>query len=363
MVGTIKTKTTGGMATHTQELVENLRNLNVKIFYYKTNPHNIYFKIFDYFIKISKRTIGLSIKLLKNANNVDIVHVQASGPIGGFLPAITSAFWKKILNFKLIVTFHYSQTESFLKNYPNISRFVLERIDNFIVVSKRQRDYITSIIGKKYYAKITVIPNGYNPKKLRVIEKREARNRLNLQLNYKIILNIGLLFEKKGQKHLINSSKELICIKKYNDLKCFIIGQGPLLNQLQQQINENKLENHVKLVGFVSLEDLNLYLNSADIFVLPSLHEGNPTVMFEALSLGLPFVGTDVGGIPEIITSDVYGLLVKPSNLQQLTEKIIKALEKDWDTQKIRKYAEQFAWKNIAKQTVDVYEKLVNISK
>ena len=358
MIGTVKTKTTGGMATHTQELVE---NLNEKIFYYKINPYNIHSKIIDYFIKISKRTIGLSIKLLKDANNVDIVHVQSSGPLGGFLPAITSAFWKKTLNFKLVVTFHYSQTESFLKHYPNISRFVLERIDNFIVVSNRQREYITSIIGKQYYDKITVIPNGYNPKKLIVIEKKEARKRLNLQLNNKILLNIGLLFEKKGQRYLINSLKELICIKKYNDLKCFIIGQGPLLNQLQQQINENKLENHVKLVGFVSLEDLNLYLNSADIFVLPSLNEGNPTVMFEALSLGLPFVGTDVGGIPEIITSDEYGLLVKPSNSQQLTEKIITALERDWNTQKIRKYAEQFTWKNIAKQTVDVYEKLVNV--
>lgn len=358
MVGTVQTNTTGGMATHTQELVENLKNLNEKIFYYKINPYNVYSKILDYFIKISKRTVGLSVKLLKDVNNVEIVHVQASGPIGGFIPAITSAFWKNILNFKLIVTFHYSQTESFLEHNPNISRFVLERVDNFIVVSNRQRDYITSIIGKKYFDKISVIPNGYNPKKLRVIEKKEARKRLNLPLNYKILVNIGLLFEKKGQKYLINSMKELISIKKDNGLKCFIIGQGPLMNQLKQQINENKLENHVELTGFVSLEDLNLYLNSADIFVLPSLNEGNPTVMFEALSLGLPFVGTDVGGIPEIITSDDYGLLVKSSDSKQLTEKIIIALEKDWNNQKIREYAEQFTWKNIAKETLKIYNKV-----
>ena len=187
-----------------------------------------------------------------------------------------------------------------------------------------------------------------------------ARERLHLQLEDKILVNIGLLYNKKGQKYLINSMNELTNVKKYSQSKCFIIGQGPLFKKLQKQINENHLDKHVKLLGFISLEDLNLYLNSADIFVLPSLDEGNPTVMFEALSLGLPIIGTNVGGIPEIITSDEHGLIVEPSNSKLLTENIIKALEKDWNDQKIRQFAEQFTWINIAKQTAEVYTKLLN---
>jgi len=359
MIGTVQTKITGGMATHTQELVENLKNLNINILFYKINSRKIYNRFFDCLKKIFKRTIGVSLKLLKDSKKVDIVHVQASGPIGGFLPAIISAFWKKILNFKLIITFHYSQTESFLNQYPNISRFVLERIDNFIVVSKRQRKFISSILGDKYYDKISVIPNGYNPNKLKVINKKEARKKLNLKSNSRVLLNIGLLFEKKGQKYLIQAMEKIVDIKEYSDVNCYIIGQGPLLNELQLQIDKYNLKNHINLPGFVSIEELNLYLNSADIFVLPSLNEGNPTVMFEALSVGLPFVGTNVGGIPEIIISDEYGFIVEPSNPKQLIDKIIKALKKSWDNEKIKRYAAQFSWKNIARQTKEIYEKII----
>ena len=70
--------------------------------------------------------------------------------------------------------------------------------------------------------------------------------------------------------------------------------------------------------------------------------EGNPTVMFECLGCGKPFIGTKVGGIPEIIVSDDYGLLCEPANSEDLAEKILIALDKEWDEEKIRNYAKQF---------------------
>ena len=77
--------------------------------------------------------------------------------------------------------------------------------------------------------------------------------------------------------------------------------------------------------------------------------------MFEALGVGLPFVGTTVGGVPEIITSEDYGLLCPPADPECLAEKILTALEKNWDREKIRKYAEQFTWENIAKSVLNIY--------
>ena len=87
------------------------------------------------------------------------------------------------------------------------------------------------------------------------------------------------------------------------------------------------------------------------------MSEGNPTVMFEALGVGLPFVGTAVGGVPEIITSEDYGLLCPPADPECLAEKILIALEKEWDREKIRKYAEQFTWEEIAKRVINIYLK------
>ena len=89
------------------------------------------------------------------------------------------------------------------------------------------------------------------------------------------------------------------------------------------------------------------------------MSEGNPTVMFEALGVGLPFIGTKVGGIPEIITSEDYGLLCEPANPEDLAEKILIALEKKWDKEKIRKYAQQFTWDNIVKQALKAYIKVL----
>ncbi len=105
-------------------------------------------------------------------------------------------------------------------------------------------------------------------------------------------------------------------------------------------------------------EILPLWMNACDIFVLPSLSEGNPTVMFEALGFGKPFVGTKVGGVPEVITSKDYGLLVEPGNSQDLAEKIEVALNKNWDREKIANYAEQYRWENIAEQIMKIYHNL-----
>jgi glycosyltransferase involved in cell wall biosynthesis len=81
--------------------------------------------------------------------------------------------------------------------------------------------------------------------------------------------------------------------------------------------------------------------------------------MFEALGCGKPFVGTNVGGIPEIIISEDFGLLCKPANPKDLTEKILIAIDKKWEYKKIMKYADQFTWNNISKVTIKAYEKVL----
>ena len=140
---------------------------------------------------------------------------------------------------------------------------------------------------------------------------------------------------------------------------CYIGGSGPLKDTLQRQIQDLQLADCVKLVGYVPGGLLPVWMNASDLFVLPSLNEGNPTVMFECLGCGKPFVGTDVGGVREIITSDDYGLLVKPASVQDLAEKLLIALDRDWDNEKIASYAQQYSWGNIAKKVVRIYNEFL----
>ena len=100
-------------------------------------------------------------------------------------------------------------------------------------------------------------------------------------------------------------------------------------------------------------------MNACDLFVLPSLNEGNPTVLPEALGCGKPFVGTKVGGVPEVITSDESGLLVEPADPEDLAGRILIALDREWDREKILTYAERYTWENIAKEIMGVYEQIL----
>ncbi|MBE9593771.1 MAG: glycosyltransferase, partial [Proteobacteria bacterium] len=99
-----------------------------------------------------------------------------------------------------------------------------------------------------------------------------------------------------------------------------------------------------------------------DVFVLPSLRESFGVVQIEAMACGKPIVATRNGGSEEIITSEDYGLLCGPANPEELAEKILIALDKEWDGEKIRGYAERFRWENIVKEIVKVY-KAVNDSR
>jgi len=115
---------------------------------------------------------------------------------------------------------------------------------------------------------------------------------------------------------------------------------------ISSQINYLQVKPHAEIP---------IWMNACDVFVLPSLRESFGIVKIEVMACGKPVVATYNGGSEEIITSEDYGLLCEPANPEDLAEKILIALDKEWDDEKIRKYAERFTWEDIAKEIVKVY--------
>jgi len=148
-------------------------------------------------------------------------------------------------------------------------------------------------------------------------------------------------------------------IKKYKNVLCVIVGGGVLRDKLEKQVSNMGLSDFILFAGEKKHGEIPLWMNACDIFVLPSLNEGNPTVMFECLSCGKPFVGTEVGGIPEVIISGDYGLLCKPGEPLELARQLSAALGIIWDNKSIKDYAEQYTWKNIARKHVNIYEEVL----
>ena len=301
---------------------------------------------------------GLGDKLAKKfakfilANNLefDLIHAHFTWPDG-----YTAVKLGKKFNVPVVITLHENH-DWLLEEYKSRNEKIYwtwKNADALIRVNQKDVPLL-----KAFNTNVFSIPNGFNPGRLPIMDKLTVREHLKLPVNSEVIFTLGALVERKGFHYLIEAMKTIV--KKRNDILCFIGGSGPLKDKLQQQINEFRLQNHVKLLGFVPDDKLKYWMNAADIFILPSLSEGNPTVMFEALGVGLPFVGTTVGGVPEVITSEDYGLLCPPADPECLAQKILIALEKDWNREKIRKYAEQFTWEDITQRILKgVYLKLI----
>ncbi len=233
--------------------------------------------------------------------------------------------------------------------------YVLNSANCVITVSNSNLECIKKLDVK---TPVKVIPNGFRPDLFYPKNSEECKKILELPSDKKAILTVGNLVEIKGHKYLIEAMNEVV--KHRKDVLCIIVGSGKLKNKLEKQIKKLKLEDHVRLVGGKTHDEIPIWMNAADLFVLPSLNEGNPTVMFECLGCGKPFIGTKVGGEPEIITSEDYGSLTEPADPEEFAEKILIGLDREWDYEKISEYAKQFTWENVAKNILEVYKTVLN---
>ena len=168
-------------------------------------------------------------------------------------------------------------------------------------------------------------------------------------------MKIGFLHKVKGHEILIEAAK-ILFNKKYKNVKIYIIGDGPEYNKIMKKIKNYNLDEHVILIGAIDHQQIPQWINLANFFVMPSLNEGMPTALLEALSCGKPFIGSNVGGISEIINSDNIGLLVPPGDPNKLANALETAILKTWDYQLISSHVRKYSWQNISKKIIETYQ-------
>jgi len=148
----------------------------------------------------------------------------------------------------------------------------------------------------------------------------------------------------------------------HKNFQLWIVGDGPLRGVLEEMVKDLQLENHVLFQGWCNKLTLKEYYDSADIFVLPSIDEGMPNVLLEAMAMGLPLVATKISGSEELVTEGKNGFLVPPKDPEKMAEALGALIENDAARAQMaiesRKKADQFGWKEVAES----YNELVKLA-
>ena len=194
-------------------------------------------------------------------------------------------------------------------------------------------------------SKIDVIPNGidverFNPEK----NTTDIRKEFSLEDDDIVIGFIGRIVPAKGLEYLLNALPYLK--EEFKSIKLLIVGEGSLVEKLKESAKKNNIFDNILFTG--RRRDIPEILASINIFVMPSIAEGLPNALLEAMAMGKPIVTTEVGGIPEIVKNGFNGLLVPPRDTLSLSKAIKELISNDRLAAKLGQAARDLVHDNLS---------------
>ncbi|MGO9613014.1 MAG: glycosyltransferase [Dissulfurispiraceae bacterium] len=203
--------------------------------------------------------------------------------------------------------------------------------------------------------RIEVIYNGIDLTRLDSLSSREElRKQLGLDPTWFYLVFVGSLVERKGIEYLIKAVKET----RVDKLCLLILGKGELMDRVRAS-TEN--DQRFKVLGFKS--NAVEYIKASDLLILPSIYEGLPNVILEAMAVGTPVIATNIYGVPELIDNYANGILVSPRNSRQLTLAIHHMIDNPIASKKFvntsRVLVRSFDLDRMVKRYQDLYSTLI----
>lgn len=253
-------------------------------------------------------------------SKTDIIHVHISDG-GSLVRKAIIATTALIFNKPVLMHAHGAEFQVTYSKLPKLAQLVFSKIfrrcDDFIVLSKTWQEYYINNLGLNE-KQVIVLPN---PTEL----PAQIPNRTNTSsIKFGFFGRVG---SRKGTFDLIKAFAEIPQSLKQG-CELIIAGDGDI-EEARRLVENLNLTNHVQLLGWIDSQTRDKLLANIDVFVLPSYNEGLPMALLEAMGWGLPAIVTPVGGIPELITSTLNGLLVTPGDIQQLSSAMEELIEND----------------------------------
>jgi len=316
--------------------------------------------------------LSVSSYLRKNSSKIDVIHLHLTS-----IGLIVSILHRRLRK-KMVYTCHLGEWELsgrklslFERVHLFLDPYLMRRVNRVIALndSARERFVSKSRINAN---KIVVVHNGVDTDFFRPHTDTGESTRKKYGLEGKLaVLFVGRMARIKGVEHLVKAANILVNEFGYGNAVFVLVGpftfdatEKPInKEEMLGFIKQHQLERNIVLTGSLPLEEVRALYAASDIFVLPSLAEGDPLVTLEAMASGKPVIGTRIGGIPHHIRDGWNGFLIDPANEQQLADKIKHLIDNPEERKSMgansRKYAEEeFDWKKVAERLVQVYQSL-----
>jgi glycosyltransferase involved in cell wall biosynthesis len=214
-------------------------------------------------------------------------------------------------------------------------------------------------------SKIITIPNGIDLSAYTAMSigdtRRRYRQALGIAPTTPVIGIVANLRQQKGHKTIVDALP--VMLEQFPDVKCLFVGEDLLNGEIHQYVQEKQLDQTVIFTGF--RPDIPELLSVLDVFLLPSLWEGIPRAILEAMALQKPVVVTAVGGIPEIVEPDQTGIFVPSDDPKALAQAVIFLLTNPDIAEKMgqagyERVQQFFALDAVVARTEVIYDQLIN---
>jgi glycosyltransferase involved in cell wall biosynthesis len=229
-------------------------------------------------------------------------------------------------------------------------RWALRSAARVVAVSEALRREVVALGVPE--ERTAVVPTGVDVEVFHPQSREAARQALQLPAAARLVLYIGNLLPVKGVPTLITAFAEVA--RQDPTAHLVLVGHGPLRGRLEQQVHAADLHRRVTFAGARPHADIPQWLAAADVLCLPSVAEGLPNVVLEALACGRPVVASAVGGVPELVTDEAVGRLVPPGDAAALAAALRGSLSQTWDAAALAGRVRDRSWAEVGRRDAEV---------
>ncbi len=317
-------------------------------------------------------TFNRSLSKMAGTINADVYEAHAVSGYG-FSSALKSRGIKKPLVHTIhgVLADEYEQakhggSQSFKSSIANqfmryLARLERQAAQNATIIATISH-YSMEKIQKHYKvepSKIRIIPNGVDTEKFKPAQDTDAAKRQFGLGKEPCVLFVGNLIPRKGLSFLVEAAQKIL--REKTRTKFLIVGEGPLKSQLESSLGKANLLGSFKFLGSLAEDALSAVYGCADVFVLPSIQEGQGIVLLEAQASGKPVVAFDVGGANEAVRDGETGFLVKQGSSEALADALLKllgdqSLRDRFGLAGRRFVSENYTWDICAQKMFQVYQ-------